>query len=376
MDFNLSEEAVILKDSAERFLREKCPPSLVKAMTRDEIGFPRDIWKEMAELGWLGLIYEEKYGGSNGSFLDLCVLFEEIGKTLLPSPFFCSAILAGLIINEAGDDQLKREYLPSIISGEKILTAALQDEKAHYDAESPRALAKAADNNRYFISGTRLMTPYAHVADEIILCARVAGWAQEGPTLFRIGANTPGQKRSFLNSMTEEKIFAVIYDNVEVPGENIIGSIGRGSVYLNQVLPKAVVLKCVEMVGGLERVLDMTVSHVKERRQFGHPLGSLQAVQHHCADMAAYLETSRLAAYQAGYLISEGLECGKEVAAAKAWCSEAYRITTWLSQQVHGGIGFTDEYDLHLYYKHAKACELAFEGSWFHRSKVADHMGL
>lgn len=376
MDFSLNEETVLLKNSVERFLREKCPASLVKELIEDEEGFSKAIWKEMAELGWFGLIYDQKYGGSEGSFFDLLILFEEIGKVLLPSPFFCSAVLSGLAINEAGDAGLKEEYLPGIVRGEKILTLALLDEQGRYDGHDPDIEAEKTQDDAYLINGVRLLVPYAHVSDEIILCANVKDSGSGGPTLFRVDAKAEGQEIVSLDTLAQEKLFAVIYKNVKVPAENAIGAVGRGHTYLEKVLPKAVVLKCGEMLGGLRRAMEMTVAYMKEREQFGRPLGTLQVVQHYCADMATYLETTRLITYEAAYLLSEGLPCDKEVAMAKAWCSNAYQKTTQIAQQLHGGIGFTEEHDLHLYYKHAKASELDFGGSMFHRLRVADEMGI
>ncbi len=375
MEFNLSEETILLRDSAGRFLKDNCPPSLVKEIIKEEKGFSTTIWKEMADLGWLGLIYDESYGGTGGQFFDLVILFEEIGKALLPSPFFCSAILSGLIINEAGDGNLKNEYLPHIIEGEKIFTVGLMDEQGDYDFSDPKIEAKETSDG-YVINGTRILVPYAHVADAVIVCAKVEGSGETGPTLFKIDAKADGQKRVPLDTLTEEKVFAVIYEDVKLAPEDVIGSVGKGDSYLNKVLPRAIILKCGEMLGGMERVLEMTVAYMKERHQFGHPLGSLQVVQHYCVDMATYLETTRLITYQAATLLGEGIPCDKEIAMAKAWCSDAYKRCTWIGHQLHGGIGFTEEHDLHLYYKHAKESELAFGSSWFHRSKVAQEMGI
>lgn len=371
MDFSLSEETTMLKKSAERFLGEKCPTSLVKELVGDENGFSTDLWKEIAQLGWLGLIYDENYGGSEGTFFDLLILFEEIGKVLLPSPFFCSAVLSGLVINETGAETLKEKYLPPIIQGEKIFTLALLDDQGRNDGDDPQVVAKKSRGDTYLLSGTRLLVPYAHVADGMLLCAKVTDSGGGGATIFKVDRGAPGQQLTFLDTITGEKTFAIRLENVEVSSESMIGSIGEGSALLNRVLPKATVLKCGEMLGGLGRVVDMTVAYVKERHQFGRPLGSLQAVQHHCVDMKTYLETSRVIVYQAASLLSEGLPCDKEIAMAKSWCSEAYKKSTWIAHQLHGGIGFTEEHDLHLYYKHAKASELAFGNSWYHRSKVA-----
>ena len=376
MDFNLDEASVLMKDSAVRFLKEKCPSSLVRELIKDEAGYSKDVWKEMAELGWLGVIHKEKYGGFEGSFFDLFIIFEQIGRVLLPSPFFCSAVLSGLIIDEAGNEKQKDEYLQSIIEGEKIFTTALLDENGRYDANDPKIEAVETRDNAYAVNGTRLLVPYAHVADQIIVCANLKDTQAGGPTLFMVEKASEGLETTLLDTMSVEKSCAVTFKNVGTPAENIIGTPGEGDRYLNRILPKATILKCGEMLGGLERVVEMTIEYVKQRYQFDRPIGSLQVIQHYCVDMATGLESARLIACQAASLLSENIPCEKEIAMAKAWCNDAYRKATWTAQQIHGGIGFTEEYDLHLFYKHAKASELAFESSWFHRSKVADAMGL
>lgn len=376
MDFNLTEETVLMKDSAERFLEEKCPSTLVRDLAKDEVGYSKDIWKEMAELGWLGFIHKEKYGGFEGGFFDLAVIFEQVGRVLLPSPFLFSAILSGLIIDEAGSEAQKDACLKPIIEGEKIFTTALLDEAGRYDLSEPKIEAVKSPDDAYVVNGTRLLVPYAHVADGIIICANIKGSKTGGPTLFIADRNSDGQIKTPLDTMSTDKLCAVTFDNVKIPAENRVGAPGKGADCLNKILPKATILKCCEMLGGMARVVEMTIDYVKERHQFDRPLGSLQIVQHYCADMATDLESARLITYQAASLMSEDIPCEKEVAMAKAWCSDVYRKATWTAQQVHGGIGFTEEYDLHLFYKHAKASELAFESSWFHRAKVADAMGI
>ena len=179
-----------------------------------------------------------------------------------------------------------------------------------------------------------------------------------------------------LKTISAEKRFVVRFDKVIAKESDIIGEIGKGNAYIQDMLSKATVLKCAEMLGGLKQVLDMTVAHVKERHQFGKPLGSFQAIQHYCADMTADLEGGRLLGYQAAALLDRGEPCDKEVAMAKAWCSDAYPRCCAMSHQILGAYGFTEECDLHLYTKHAKEAELMFGHSWFHRSRVADALGL
>jgi alkylation response protein AidB-like acyl-CoA dehydrogenase len=376
MDFSLNEETILVRDNARRFLEEKCPSTLVREMAREEKGFSTAIWREMAELGWLGLIHDEAYGGIGGTFVDLAILFEEMGRALLPSPFFCSVILSGLTIQEAGDARLKDAYLPGIVTGEKIWTLSLLDAQGRYDYHDPKLGAKEVADGSYVLSGTRILVPYAHVAYEIVVCAKVTDSRHGGPTLFKADPRAQGLKISPLDTLTEEKTFVVVFQDVSLCSGDIIGTRGRGNTYIEKILPKAIVCKCAEMLGGLERVIEMTVGYARERHQFGRPLGSLQVVQHYCADMATYLETTRLITYQAASLLSKGIPCDKEVSMAKAWCSDAYKRCTWMAHQIHGGIGFTEEHDLHLYYKHAKASELDFGDSWFHRRKVAEAIGM
>ncbi|MBI5968237.1 MAG: acyl-CoA dehydrogenase family protein, partial [Deltaproteobacteria bacterium] len=214
MDFSFKEETILLKNNAARYLKEKCPSSFIKNILKDEKGFSPIIWKEMAEMGWLGLIYDEQYGGIGGSFFDLFILLEEMGKVLLPSPFFCSAVLSGLVIREAGDANLKAEYLPATIRGEKILTMGLLDERGRYDYEQPNLEAKESSDGSYAIKGTRILVPYANVAHEILVCANVKGVKAEGPTLLKIHGQADGQKKIPLDMLTGEKTFAVVYENV------------------------------------------------------------------------------------------------------------------------------------------------------------------
>jgi len=376
MEFGFSSDQEMLRDSFAKFLANECSFSRTKEWLKEEKGFSTDLWKKMGQLGWLGLIHDEKYGGSGLTLLDLFIVFEEMGAALLPSPFFASAVLSGMLINEAGDKELKEEYLPPLLQGHKILTMALLNEHGGYDWNDPSLEALEGPEGTYKIHGVRLLVPYAHVADEILFCANVKGSPPGGATIFKMATGGESVSLTPLDTLTGEKSFAVSFESAVARDENIVGEPGKGDTYLRKIFPRATVLKCGEMLGGLRRMVDMTIDYVKERQQFGRPIGSLQIIQHYCADMATCLETSRLIAYQAASLCSGGDSCDKEIAMAKAWCNDAYKKSTWIAHQIHGGIGFTEEYDLHLFYKHAKEAELTFGDSRFHRSLVADEMGL
>lgn len=376
MEFGFSSDQDMLRQSFAKFLEKETSLKQVNQWLQEEKGFPERLWKEMGNLGWLGLMYEEKYGGSQLSFMDLFILFEEMGAALLPSPFFTSAVLSGMLIREAGSEKLKEAYLPSLARGDKILTLAYLNERGKYGGDEPGVEALQRSDETFSLNGVALLVPYAHVADAIICCARVKKTGGGGPTLFLAARNRETIVLTPLHAVSNDKKFGVSFENTPVGRGDVIGGLGKGDKWLRQVLSKASVLKCGEMIGGLRRVLHMTVEYAKERRQFGRPLGSFQAVQHYCADMAAYLETSRLIAYQAASLLSHGKSCDKEVAMANAWCGQAYRKSTWMAHEIHGAIGFTEEYDLHLFYRHAKEAELLFGDARFHRSKVADEMGI
>lgn len=375
MEFSINDETKMLKDSAARFVKEKITARLIKELVKEEKGYSQSLWKEMAELGWLGLIYEEQYGGSGMSIFDICCLFEELGKSGFASPFYSSAILSGMIINEAGDADLKKAYLPALIQGKKLLTIALMDEQGRYDYSAP-SLRAEKNGNTYVLNGTRLLVPYANVTNEILVCAEVDSAKGKGPTLFKISRASAGLKIIPLDTLGWEKKFAVVIEGVKASEKDIIGSIGQGAVVLDRVIPKAIIIKCAEMVGGMNRVLDMTVEYMKQRVQFGKPLGVLQAVQHHCADMSTLTETSRLITYQAACFMREGITCNEEVAMAKAWCSDAFTKVTQVSHQLHGGIGFTEEHDLHIFHRQAKVSEYELGDSRVQRRKIADAMGI
>ena len=210
MEFTLSEETMLLKDSAQRFLKENCPGSLVKTLIKDEAGYSKTLWKTMADLGWLGLIFEEQYGGIEGNFFDLYMLFEEIGKVLLPSPFFCSAVLSGMILREAGEQKTERILSSGHHTGRKEFgLSPSSTNRVDLTRVIRRSRPKRHLKDSYRLNGTRLLVPYAQVADEIIVCAKVKGEKAQGPTLFRINGEAEGLQKTWLDTLTQEKTYAL-----------------------------------------------------------------------------------------------------------------------------------------------------------------------
>ncbi|TEU04652.1 MAG: acyl-CoA dehydrogenase [Dehalococcoidia bacterium] len=378
MDLGFSEEQEMLRKTARDFLETECPTSLVKEMAEDEQGYTSELWGKMAELGWMGLALPEEHDGMGMSFLDLAVLLEEMGRACLPGPFFSTVVLGGLTILEAGNEEQKKEFLPKIAAGEAILTMALTEPSASYDPASITVKA-VPDKDDYVISGTKLFVENAHIADYLICVTRTkdgAGKGEDGITLFLVDGKSPGITTTLLKTIAGDKQCEITFDNVRVPQKNMLGERDKGWPVVAKILQKATVAKCAEMIGGAQAALDMSVAYAKERIQFGRPIGSFQAIQHHCANMVTDVDGSRFITYQAAWKVSEGLPAVMEVSMAKAWVSEAYRRVTQLGHQIHGGIGFCMDHDMPLYFKRAKAAEPTFGSADWHREIVARELGL
>ncbi len=377
MDPRLSEEQEILRKSARDFLTEKCPKTLVREMENDEKGYSPQLWQEIADLGWMGLVFPEKYGGGGMSFLDLAILLEEMGRACFPGPFFSTVILGGLPILDIGSDEQKDKYLPDIISGKAIFTLALIEASGTYKASSVKAKA-TADNGNYVINGTKLFVPDANVADYFLCVARTddKAKAEDGITIFIVDAKSPGISKTVLKTIARDKQCEVVFDQVKVPKENILGKLNQGWGEVQKIIERAAIAKCCEMLGGMQVVLDMTVAYVKERIQFDVPVGVFQAVQHHCVYMLVEVEGSRAATYETAWRISTGRPFSSEAAITKAWVSDAYQRVVALGTQAHGGVSIIEDHDMPLYFRRAKAGELAFGDARFHRKTVARELGF
>jgi len=377
MDLGFTEEQEMLRTSARDFLEKECPKSLVKEMAEDEKGYTPELWRKMAELGWMGLVIPEEYAGMGMSFLDLVVLLEEMGRACLPAPFFSTVVLGGFTILEAGNEDQKKELLPKIADGDLILSVALTEPSVRYDAASITVKA-VPDKDDYLISGTKLFVENAHIADHIVCVTRTKDGAspEEGITLFLVDGGSPGISTTLLKTIAGDKQCEIIFDNVRVPKKNMLGGLNKGWPVVERMLDKATVALCAQMVGGAQAALEMSVAYAKERVQFGRPIGSFQAIQHYCANMVTDVDGSKFITYEAAWKVSEGLPATMEVSMAKAWVSEAYRRVTLLGHQIHGGIGFCMDHDMPLYFKRAKAAEPTFGDADWHRETVARELGL
>lgn len=377
MDISLSEEQELLQQSARDFLQQECPIRLVRAMEEDERGYDPHLWKQMGDLGWLGLVCPEEYGGSGLTMMDMAVLLEEFGRALVPGPFVPTVIQAGLPILWAGSDGQKRELLPKIAQGEVIATLAWHEPSATSLPSGVEATA-TRQGDTYLLNGTKLWVPFAHIADYLIVVARTGagGTPSDGITLFLVDAKSPGLTVTKLRTVADNHQCEVLLQEVRAPQSQILGEVGKGWPVVEQVRDYGAVAMCAQMVGIAHQAFEISLNYAKTRVQFGRPIGSFQAIKHKLANMVIDVDGSRYVTYRAAWALSEGLPAAREIAVAKAWTNEACRRVVREAQQVHGGIGYTKEYDLQLYTRRAKAAEIAFDDSDTHREAVATCLDL
>jgi len=378
MNLDLPESTSILRDGARQFFAAECPPSLIRTMAESANGYSPRLWQQMVDMGWQGIAIPEEYGGSGGVFFDLLVLMQEIGRAAVPGPFFATAVLGGLSILEGGSKKQKSDILPQICRGDLLLSLALSEPTADFSLDHLVTTA-VESSGRYVISGRKLFVPDAHVATMLICVAAISDLVEGTGGAVRallVDPSGPGVSIDPMNTNMCERQFEVEFVNAQASAHGAIGGPTSAHAWLERTLHKAMVARCAEMVGAAQRVLDMTVEHAKTRRQFDKPIGTLQAVQHHCANLATCVETAELITYRAGWMIEQGLPCSRESLKAKAWTNEACKRAAALGHQVHGGIGFMREYDLYLYSTRLTSLANSLGGTdWCHERIATELFG-
>jgi len=377
MDFGFSQEQELLRQTARSFLEKECPSGFVRRMMDDATGTTDEFWGKLAELGWLGLIYPEAHGGMGLGLVDLTVILEEMGRAVMPGPFFSTVLLGGLAIREAGSDAQKAAWLPRIAAGGVRTTLALLEESARWDAAGVEVAAKPGKSGGFVLSGTKLFVLDGHTADLLVVAARTARPTKDDPahgvSLFLVPADRKGVTTTLLPTMDQtRKLAEVTLGRVEVGADALLGPLHQGWPIVARVLDRAAVALCAEMCGGAQKVLDLSTEYAKVRVAFGKPIGTYQAVKHKCADMLVAVENAKSITYYAAWAADQDApDAALAAAMAKAFVSDAYRTVAGDGIQVHGGIGFTWEHDLHLYFKRAKGSEVAFGDATLHRERVA-----
>ena len=358
MDLTLTEDQELIQATARELLSSRHLIANARAMEDDPAGYSTELWKEMVELGWMGLALPESYGGVGAGFLEACLLVEEMGRFAVPSPFLPTVVCCGLPIARFGTEDQKAAWLGGIARGRVMSYAGVSGDE----------LVVTESGDGFVLDGTALFVPYAHPAEALLVVA--------GDTVLLVDTASPGITREPLDVIGATRQYRVDFAGVAVPGDRVLGGLESGRAVADAVTALGTAATCAEMVGGAQHVLDTTVSYATEREQFGRPIGSFQAVQHHCANMAIDVLSSRFIAYEAIWRLSEGLAAAPEVSMAKAWVSEAYQRVCDLGHQVHGAIGFTGEHDLHYYFRHAMTSALTFGDADFHWERLARHLDL
>jgi alkylation response protein AidB-like acyl-CoA dehydrogenase len=378
MNFGFNEEQELLRNTARKFFENECPSDTVRRLMETPEGINPELWKKLAEQGWLGLIYPEPYDGMGLGLVDLVVLMEEMGRAVAPGPYFSTVLLGGLAILEAGSEGQKKEWLPRIAAGDKRVALAWMEPSAQLGPAGV-TLNAVEKGGRYTLSGTKLFVHDAHTADALVVAARTRpGAGADGVSLFLLPRGTKGLAVTLLPTMDQtRKLCEVACADVTVGADALLGAAGAGWAPLARVLDRATVALCAEMCGGAQKVLDMTVEYAKIRQAFGRPIGSYQGVKHRAADMLVDVENSKSITYYAAWALDEGSpEAPLAVSMAKAYVSDAFRRVAAAGIQLHGGIGFTWEHDLHLYFKRAKGSEFTFGDATHHRERVAQLVNL
>ncbi|HEU65835.1 MAG TPA: acyl-CoA dehydrogenase [Chloroflexi bacterium] len=377
MDFSFTEEQEMLRILARDFLAKECPRAKVREMDKDKRGYDPQMWQNMAELGWLGLIFPEEYGGMGARFMDLVILMEEMGRNILPGPFFSTVALCALPLLEYGSSEQKTKFLPQIAKGEAIWTFALAESSGKYRASEVK-LRAILEKPNYVLQGDKLFVTDAHIADYILAVGRTGEGKrpEDGITLFIVDSDRPNVKMEAIPTIGGDRQFKVSFDSVAMPKDNILGNIDNGWDIVDFILQRAAVLKCAEVSGACQAVLDMTSSYAKERIQFDRPIGSFQAIQHKLADMLVEVEAVQYLLYQAAWGISIGSPSPWQISAAKAKANEVYQRICIESIAAHGAIGYTMDHDIGLYYRRVKAAEFAAGDTDLHKEVVARELGL
>jgi alkylation response protein AidB-like acyl-CoA dehydrogenase len=335
-----------------------------------------ELWRRIGEMGWTGLGIPEAYGGVGG-FLDLVVVLEEAGRSLLPGPFYSTMGLAVPALIEAGTEAQKKAVLGAIASGEARATAAITEPSGRWDAEGIGLEARPSGDG-WTLNGVKLFVPDAAVADHMVVAARTRGSGENGVTLFLISGRPKGMTVTGMKTLDmTRRWYEVKFDSVPVGADGLMGSAGEGWTALKRALEWSAAALSAEMVGGSQQVLDASVEYAKTRQQFGKPIGIYQAVSHKLADMLLETESARSATYYAAWAVdADAPDRSLAVSMAKAYTSDAFRRATGNGIQVHGGIGFTWEHDMHLYFKRAKASEVTLGDATYHRELVAQALDL
>jgi alkylation response protein AidB-like acyl-CoA dehydrogenase len=375
MDVDLTDQQVELRCVARAFLEQHAPPESVRLAERDLSTFDSKLWQAMAGLGWQGLVMPEEHGGAGLGLIELVIVMEEVGRALCGVPF-CSTATATLALLEGGTSDQQRAWLPSIASGETIWSVAFAEELGGWDPADLRT-SITADDDAFVVDGTKMFVDHANVAQFLVVLGASGSSASSLPVAVIVDTRQTGIEVELLETIGRDRQAVVRFDHVIVPAGHLLSGPSSSDDWLRRVIDQATLLECAYMVGLARRDLELAVSHVTSRVQFGKTLAAFQAVQHHLANMLTDVDGAQLITYKAAWSLANGMsDASMSVSIAKAWCCESTQRVVKAAQQLSGAMGFTEEYDSQLYFRRQKRSEFAWGDADYHRERIAQLMHI
>jgi alkylation response protein AidB-like acyl-CoA dehydrogenase len=357
LDLEFSEEQDMLRETVRGVCASSAPVEIVREMEDDPVGYPAELWKQLAQLDLIGLTLPEAYGGSGMTALEACVVYEEFGRALTPSPHFVSAVMAGGVLAAAGSETQKQAWLPRIASGAAILSVAWIEPDSGYSPAGVQATAVATEGG-FEITGTKWHVPFASSADRLVVLARTG--EGESVDLFLVDPSADGVSMAQQKTIAADTQYAVTFDGVGVGAADRIGAAGTGWATWNEVMLDGAIVLAAQAVGGAQYALDISVQYAKDREQFDKPLGAFQALSHYLADAKTVIDGATIMVREAAWARSTGRDVSRLAPMAKLFAGKAYRDVTAMAQQLFGGVGFTLEYEIQLYFRRAKQAQLSW----------------
>ncbi len=377
MDLVLTEEQELLQRTARDFVGGSAPLRRIRQLrdNNDTDGFSRPTWEEMAQLGWVGLLIPEEFGGAGLGYMDLMVIMEELGRQLSPEPMLSTVLLGANALILGGSEAQKKEHLPAVATGKRLLAVAYQEPRSRYDLSRVETKAEKSGSG-WKLSGEKIQVLDAHVADTILVTARTAGGAHDakGITLFAVRADSAGLEITRQTRVDGRNVALISLKNVPVGADAVIGQVDGGHELVQRVVDRATIALSAEMLGGMLQAFESTLEYLKTRVQFGVLIGTFQALKHRAAKMFVEAELSRSAVMNAHRVLDEGRDdkaVARAACVAKARTSDAFVLVANEAVQMHGGIGMTDEHYIGFYLKRARAAELTFGDAAFQRDRLA-----
>ena len=373
MDLGLTEIQKMLQESSRNFLEENCTMDFIRAMETDDIGITDEIWKNMSEMGWLGLMIPEEYGGSGFDFDDMSILLEEMGRVGLSGPFFSTSVIGVQTLLLSASEEQKRPSF-KIASGSLRISLAFNEKTGNFDESEVTSTTAIKNDSDWIINGEKLFVNDAVGADYFIVASKSN--ESEGISLYLVPSNTEGIEIEKMESIGGEKLYKVNFNEIKVDNSQLLGEAGGGWSTLSKVINYGASGKSSEMSGAASKVMDMTLDYIKDRKQFDRPIGSFQAVQHHAADMAILTKVSTQFARKAAWKLSKTEESQIDVNRSKAYVSKAFHDICQISHQLHGAIGYTWDYDLQVFTRKMQHQKLSFGDANFHHKEISKQLGL